>query len=459
MLLAAAPDDSPALLDEGGAMSFGELRQAAAHAGDMLAAPQKALVWLTAENTTGAVVAYLAALAAGHAVALLPPGLPSERSQAMLRRYRPDIILGGEAPPAGWKADGALAGLPLWRRPAEGGLHPDLCLLLATSGSTGNPRLVRLSHRAVAANARQIVAALAITPEDRALLHLPLFYSFGLSVLNSHLAAGAPVVLAREGLAQKGLWELARRHRATVLPGVPVQFEMLRRLNLDGLEVPQLATFIQAGGRLAPAAVRFFAAFAAKRGGRFHVMYGQTEAAPRMAVMPAAEVARRPAQAGHPVPGGRFEIVGSDGESLPRGQNGEIVYRGPNVMMGYARERADLGRGDEMGGRLATGDIGNLDAEGFLTVTGRSGRFAKIDGLRLDLSDVEALAGGDAVAVEGNDRLILFTTAAESETTAMRTAVARGCHLHPGRIEIRRLPELPTLPSGKPDRHRLETLA
>ncbi len=459
MLLAAAVDDAPALLHDGGAVSFGGLREAVATARRALAAPAKALVWLAADNRPEVAILHVAALAEGHVVALLPAEMAAERRRALLEAYRPEIVVGGTAPGDQWQAVGAAAGLPLWRRPPQGAIHPDLCLMLATSGSTGNPRFVRLSRRAVTANARQIAEALAITPDDRALLHLPLHYSFGLSVLHSHLLAGAPVVLAGGGLVQNRLWDLAQRHKATVLPAVPVQFDMLRRLDFERLGVPTLGSFIQAGGKLSPALVQFFAAFATARGGRFHVMYGQTEAAPRMAVMPAGEAAHRPDQAGRAVPGGRFEVVDERGRALPSGERGEIVYHGPNVMMGYAERREDLGRGDEMGERLATGDTGSLDADGYLTVAGRRGHFAKVDGLRLDLADVEAAAGGGAVAVAAEGRLVLFTTGDDAEATSIRSRVAAACGIHTGRVEVRRLPELPTLPGGKPDRRRLEALA
>ena len=456
------PPEALALLDERTHLTHTALRQAIAQA--PLTRPTKALVWLLTPNSLPAVVGYLAALAAGHAVCPLDPGLGPERLADLARRFEPDLVLTPAAasqPPVPdlVPAPSPVAGLALWRRaetlPVFGPIHPELTLVLATSGSTGNPRFACLSAAAVAANTAAIIQVLGIGPKDRALAHLPLWYSYGLSVLHSHLAAGGSVVITDRSLLDDGLWRLARATEVTALAGVPFHWESLLRLDLARLNVPSLRLFTQAGGRLAPDRVRRAAEMCARQGGRFHVMYGQTEAAPRITTLPAGEAATRPDAVGPALPGGRLEILTEAGPTTEPGVVGEVIYYGPNVMMGYATDRAELALGDRLGGRLATGDLGRLDADGTLVLTGRKRSFAKLLGLRIDLADVEAAAEAIApvVAVQDGERLVLVTTEDDPEIQRrLRVAVATATGLHPGALVCRLVAAFPRLPNGKIDR-------
>ena len=467
-------DHDPALIGdppEGISLSHGELRRTLARAVPALALPAKGLVWLLAPNSVPAAVGLLAALAAGHAVAVLDPGLGPERLAELARRFEPELVLTPashpEPPVPGLvpvpPGSGEPAGLRLWRRaatvPAAGPVHPELALLMATSGSTGNPRFARLSAGAVAANTAAIIQVLGIGPGERALAHLPLWYSYGLSVLNSHLAAGGSVVLTGRDLLDDRLWQLARDTGATALAGVPFHWESLLRLDLARLAVPGLRLFTQAGGRLPPDRVRRAAAMCAGQGGRFHVMYGQTEAAPRITTLPAGEALIRPEAVGPALPGGRLEILTDTGPTTEPGVVGEVIYYGPNVMMGYASDRAGLAAGDQLGGRLATGDLGRLEADGTLVLTGRKRGFAKLLGRRVDLADAEAAAEAvaPAVAVQEGERLVLVTTAADPGLQRrLRAAVEAATGLHPGALVCRAVAAFPCLPNGKIDRRRLE---
>jgi len=352
----------------------------------------------------------------------------------------------------------------VWSRHAAGAAepHPDLGLLLATSGSTGDPKLVRLSRRAVLANAEAIAQSLDLTGEAVAPTTLPLFYTYGLSVLHSHLVRGATVVLTAEPLVQRPFWEVARRHRITSLAAVPYQYEMLRRLRFDPAAYPGLRTLTQAGGRLRPELVGDFAARMAAVGGALWVMYGQTEATARIAVLPPEHLADRPGSVGRPVPGGALSVRRDDGtETTAPGVTGEVVYRGPNVMMGYAETAADLARPDELGGVLHTGDVGHLDADGFLYLTGRRKRMGKIFGVRVNLDDIERTAAryGPVAAVAGDDRVRVFVEGADaSATRSIRTELAHWLDTHSSGLEVLGLPRLPLLPTGKIDYRELERL-
>ena len=170
-------------------------------------------------------------------------------------------------------------------------LHPDLALLLPTSGSTGSPKLVRQSIRNLRANGEAIIEYLSITSEERAITSLPMHYTYGYSVLNSHLMAGATMLVTERSVVDKDFWTFFTNQRATSLAGVPFTSPMLERIGFQRMELPSLRTMTQAGGKMTPALVRSFADYSLDEAA-FFVMYGQTEATARMATF------REMAQAG-----------------------------------------------------------------------------------------------------------------------------------------------------------------
>jgi len=371
-----------------------------------------AVVFLPFETTVGAIARYLAAVRLGRPVALLDP---EGDHAALIDRFTTTEV------------------------------HPDLALLLTTSGSTGNPKLVRLSAGAVRANAEQISEVLGITADDVAITTLPLFYSYGMSVLNSHLLRGATLVLERTGIMQRDFWTAVSEHGVTSMAFVPYQYEMLRRLRFDPAKYPSLRTLTQAGGRLRTDLVTDFAQRMATVGGRLFVMYGQTEAGPRMATLPPADLAGKLGSVGRALPGGEFTIAPDD----------EVVYRGPNVMMGYADTAADLAKPDEMGGVLHTGDLGRVDEDGFLFITGRTKRMGKVFGVRINLDDVEK--NFPVAAVAGDDKLHVFAEGlADDEARDLRTKIAEWLGTHHTGVNVRSVDALPLLPNGKIDYRALE---
>jgi len=453
-----ARDDAPALMDLDSARwrSYGELRAATRELATALQADHKHLVFLAAANDWASVVALLAALEAGHAVALVDPDTGAAQLADLRARYQPELSISSSPRPGAERLGGH--GWTVWLERSGGspahGLHPDLALLLSTSGSTGSPKFVRLSLANLAHNAAAIGEVLHITAHDRAVGHLALHYSYGLSVLTSHLRAGAGVLLLAQGLTSKTVWNAIRDQRCTSLPGVPYHYELLRRLDLDKLDVPYLACLTQAGGKARPELIAHFHHQMRRRGGRFYVMYGQTEAAPRITTLPSERLPEKLGSVGPPLPGGRIEIVDDQAQPCPPGTPGEVVYCGPNVMLGYALSRACLSMGDEMGGRLATGDLGYLDDAGFLFLTGRSSRIAKVFGVRINLDEVEMQAGAELplAAVDGNDQVRIFVEqATPAQLDAMRQMVLQRVQVQPSALRIESIDKLPLKDNGKVD--------
>ncbi len=389
-----------ALIADTEVLTYDELADLVARAQARLA-PTQQLVGLVPTNTIEFVVAYLAALAGGHTVLL-------SRDLTLPRAYGAS---------ATW-ADGGFA--PTGR--PEPRLHPDLRLLLSTSGSTGSPKLVRLSRTNLESNASAIASYLGLTADDRAITTLPLDYCYGLSVLHSHLSVGAAVVLTDRSVAEPALWQLAAATGVTSFAGVPYTFDLLDTAGWP--ELPTLRQVTQAGGRLAADRVRAVAERGRREGWDFVVMYGQTEATARIAYLPPALTDSHPGAIGIAIPGGALRIDCIDGRA---DDVGELVYSGPNVMMGYAHCAADLRLGPELG-ELRTGDLARRNDAGLFEVVGRRSRFAKLFGQRIDLDRVETLLTlGDhevACAESADSTRLVVAVAGEPDPVAVEEVFA-----------------------------------
>lgn len=474
-LRADAPD-RPILWDD---MTAGWQTESALRAGCMAVAghlerPEKQLVFLLAHNRTAILVAFLAAAAAGHAVALIDPNLPADRLDHLCARYRPDIVAGVEeadwirhatGQPDDWEfTASAFPSLILARRKApeaEPAIAPELQLLLLTSGTTGSSKFVRLSRKAITANARQIASSLSLDSTSVAIAHLPLHYSYGLSVVTSHLAAGGRIAMLDDAVTSTSFWDKVGGSGGTHFPGVPFHYSVLARLGF-GVAPASVDTFTQAGGHLDTRLQKAILEKTAERGARFFVMYGQTEASPRMTTLPHDRLHEKMGSVGIALPDGKLLIVDGDGKALPAEEVGTVVYDGPNVMMGYAEGREGLAAGDLLGGRLDTGDLGWLDSEGYLFLSGRVARFAKIAGLRLSLDDIEKeiAALGTVACVDQGERIIVtFEGAVPEDAKARLKSLALACKIPAASFAVRSLPDLPRKANGKIDYARVREMA
>ena len=383
--LGAAEASAIALVDDDRHLTYGELANAAADRCRELDLDDRSLVVLSGATSTELIITYLALVIGGH-VPLLAGGHPARLADA----WRPDATLTVGA-----------GGIDVQRRRPNTTrvLHPDLALLLSTSGSTGSPKLVRLSHANVAANAASIVEFLRLSPDDRGITSLPLHYCYGLSVLHSHLAAGATLVVTTASVVDPCFATSMVDHGVTNLAGVPHSFELLERAGPDRINTPTLRLVTQAGGKMAADDLTRWRRRLAAWGAELYVMYGQTEATARMAYLPPDLAERHPAAIGRAIPGGRLVLRPVDG--APDGV-GELVYRGPNVMLGYATGDRDLALGATLE-ELATGDLARFHAgDDVYEIVGRRSRFVKPFGLRVDLDAVEAALRRELHALGGS---------------------------------------------------------
>jgi acyl-CoA synthetase (AMP-forming)/AMP-acid ligase II len=448
-ILGPADDDAIALVGvDGSSATYGALRDLA----DRVREGGHALAFMRAENTVPAVSAYAACMEAGVVLLLLDRDIHEEALRALIEIYQPDLLLNIDAP-AGYSplADSPF-GVSAAAAPHRVALHPDLALLLSTSGSTGTPKLVRLSGDAVLHNAQAIAQGLGIAGDDRAISSLPYSYTYGLSVINSHLASGATVVLTDASIVAREFWHAVDAHSVTSIAGVPSSYRMLRQMRWDPARHATLRYATQAGGRLSDEDRRHFIDLFTQAGKHFFVMYGQTEATARMTIAQPEDLERLLATAGRAVPGGALEIVDPDENGV-----GQVVYRGPNVMMGYAESPADLMNGDEMAATLYTGDLGYLDGD-LLVLTGRTKRIVKVFGKRVSLDDVEAWLSQrlDSIAVQGDDAVVVVAVGPSAAPPEVRTDLAEYLGVHPSGVRLARIDELPLMSSGKVDLQRVK---
>ena len=409
---------------------------------------EKRLVAIVAEPTEHSIIPYLAALHGNHAVALLPP-CKAAALDDFIADFDPDIVF--RRFDGRWRCQ-VRAGVP------KGGLHGDLALMLGTSGSTGKSQYVRLSASAVEANAKSIRNYLDLTHADRAALILPFHYSYGLSILNSHLIAGASIYFPQYGASDAGFVEELCAAACTNIGGVPYSYEQMEQAGFRERELPELRFMTVAGGRLSDGLAETFRAHLAQRNMHFFMMYGQTEATARIAYVPPAQLAGNIGSIGIAIPGGSLWLADEDGHPIHRdGEVGELIYSGPNVMMGYASSRDDLSKGSEIVD-LRTGDMARRDSQGFYSVVGRRKRMSKIAGLRVSHEAIEAAfdQAGITAAVMGDDERLLalvISTQKDDEVFKVMMAASGLPRLY---LEISRGTSLPRLASGKVDYSALQ---
>jgi acyl-coenzyme A synthetase/AMP-(fatty) acid ligase len=381
--------------------------------------PERSLYFCLCKNSCGSVVGYAAGIKNKSVPVLLDCNIHKELLLRLIDTYKPNYLF---APNDyildyyGCKKVADILDYSLFKFDGHRQIlmHPDLALLLTTSGSTGSPKFVRQSYKNILSNAQAIQKYLHITSEDMPITTLPMNYTYGLSIINSHLISGATILLTDRTIMQKEFWQFFKERRATTFGGVPYTYEMLKKLRFFTMDLPHLKYLTQAGGKLCYELTKEYADYCAKKNIDFIVMYGQAEATPRMSYLPAEFALSKCGSIGKAIPGGRFELIDIDNSIIEEpDKEGELVYYGDNVAMGYAECREDLKEGDKWQGRLLTGDIARRDKDGYYYITGRKKRFIKLFGNRVNLDECEQVVKrvvADCACGGVDDKLIIYIT-------------------------------------------------
>jgi len=353
----------------------------------------RSLIFVLAENDIEFVVSYISFFKKGIVQMLLNPKIPTAFLNELIETYMPNYIFLPNSRKNDLKSCEVLSELDNYKiielnKSNSYSLNKDLILLLGTSGSTGSKKFVRISYENIFHNTLDIVNFLKIDENHRTISTMPPFYTYGLSVINTHLFAGASILVTNARAIEKTFWKLMRDKKVCSFAGVPYFYEVLNKIKFDKIDLPHLKYFTQAGGALRKDLIEYFLTYSEKNKKEFVVMYGQTEATARMTYLPYKMLKKKIGSVGIPIACGKIHLLSDNSKN---DKKGEIIYEGKNVSLGYAKSFKDLIKGDQNKGILKTGDLAVKDSDGYLYITGRKSRDIKLFGHRVSLDEVEQI--------------------------------------------------------------------
>ncbi len=448
------PFDSIALIDsDGDEASYGDIVDFSQEFGDIIA--KRSLVFIKCRNCVGSVIGFLASISDQIVPLLLDDSMDDGLFNRLIEVYHPQYI---------WKPDMALDnseevvfskyGYALVRTGYQSyPLYDGLSLLLSTSGSTGSPKLVRHSYVNLDSQGKNISAFFAAREDDKAIADLPMHYTMGLSVIISFLYAGATVLLTGLTVLDTEYWEYIKSNQASVFTNIPYTYEILSKLRFFRMDLPHLRILSQGGGKLREELFVQCVDYANKNGKQFIATYGQTEGTARMAYLPSEYAGDKVCSIGKAIPGGKLYLIDENDSVITRqDQEGELVYEGPNVTLGYAESAEDLLKGDERKGILRTGDIAKMDEDGFFYITGRKSRFLKLTGHRVSLDECEKLVTarfGNQCACTGDDTKLCVHICGEFDQNEVIDYISSVTKMNTCMICVMELDKIPRSSTGK----------
>ena len=263
-------------------------------------------------------------------------------------------------------------------------------LLLPTSGTTQSPKFVRLSKSNLIENSKGIINELNIKKNHTTITTMPMGYSYGLSILNTHLLIGSKIVLNESTIFEKAFWNKIKEKKINSFGGVPEFYDFLRKLKFDQKDLSSIKYITQAGGKLESDTINYLEKMCLKKRINFFKMYGQTEASPRISILKWKFFKRKKDSVGKPLKGCKVGLIDSKGKTInKKNKIGEIFIKGKNVCLGYSKNINDLSKKDINKKRLLTGDLGFIDEDNFIFIVGRKKRFVKLFGIRMEMNDIE----------------------------------------------------------------------
>lgn len=329
----------------------------------------------------------------------------------------------------------------------------ELSLLLTTSGSTGSPKLVRHSYKNLEYSYKTVASFFGFLPTDNGMADLPMQYTMGLSVICSHLYAGAKVTLTNHSLMNPEFWDRFQKEKITDFTGVPFSYEVFDRLGFFRKNMPDLRILAEGGGRLSDQLYHKIAEYANTYGKQFFATFGTTETTARLSYLAPESALEKIGSIGKAIPGGELFLCDGNKNRIERiVAEGELGYAGENVTMGYAYCRADLLKGDDRKGVYITGDIAKRDEDGCYYIIGRNARFLKLYGLRISLDQCERLIRDEFnidCACTGNDKLMRIYISENESKHRIVDFISEKTHLFRNIFKVNYIPQIPRSSTGK----------
>ena len=442
--------------DNGTKLTYGDLEQEASKLSKAIGG--RCLTFILCKNSIGSVLSYISCIQNRIVPLMLNASIDDGLLSNLVNIYSPKFIFSPDDKVLPFEVDhnvNSFFGYNIYRTcfEKEYELYDDLALLLTTSGSTGSPKFVRQSYKNIESNAKSIVEYLNLGENERPVTSLPMNYTYGLSVINSHLMVGATICVTDKTFMQKEFWNFVKEQKVTSIAGVPYNYEILDKLRFTRMDLPYLKTMTQAGGKISLELHKKFAEYAKESGKKFVVMYGQCEATARMGYLPPERALDKIGSMGLVIPGGKFHLKDVDGSYINKPEkSGELIYEGENVTLGYAEKGEDLVKGDERNGILETGDIAKFDSDGYYYIVGRKKRFLKVFGNRVNLDELERLIRSHfdiEMAIGGVDDKVTLFVLSDDKNDEIKKFLEETTKLNHTAFNFRKVDSIPHNDSGK----------
>lgn len=440
--------------DGGGQLTYGDIVNLRKNISVCI--PERELVFCLCENRVGALAGFLTLYDCKDVCLLLSAHIDRGLLDSLYKTYQPSYFWMPESLSAdfGFEVVYTYKGYVLSKTGNKAPeMHPDLSMLMTTSGTTGSPKLVRHKYGNIESNARNVAKIFGWTSEERGIIDLPMQYTMGLNVINSHLYAGATVLLLEANLMSPNYWKFIKEQKGTNFTGVPFSYEILNRLRVQRMDLPYLTTFAEGGGKLSDSLFTSFANYAEEKGKRFFATFGTTETSARLAYLPPECATTHIGSIGRAIPEGKLILVDENGQEISAADvEGELRYEGPNVTMGYGECLDDLKKDDEFCGVYETGDIAKKDVDGFFYIVGRKKRFLKLFGLRVSLDQSEKIISehfGIECACTGDDTKMRIFITKEELKEEVKQLISGKTGLKASSFDVNVIEVIPRFESGK----------
>ena len=364
---------------------------------------QKSVTIIIAKNHYECFIGYIALIMFGRTSILLDENFSLKFLQNLIKKYRVNYIFASNEHQSKIKdTDIIHQGDEYSISKTNFDLHKKIneknLLLLTTSGSTQNPKLVRLSKENLFNNTKNIIKYLNINKNHTTITTMPLGYSYGLSILNTHLYKGAKIVINKLSILEKKFWEKIEKNKVNSFGGVPEFYDFLKKIGFKKKNYPSIKYLTQAGGKMSSSTLEYFQSVSKEKKIKFYTMYGQTEASPRMAILNWKMFLKKNGSIGQPLKNYRIELIDKKKKKIRKPNiSGEIVFHGKNVSLGYAKNINDLKKGDVNKKTLFTGDLAFRDKGNYYFIVGRKKNFIKLFGKRFDLKEIKSFLNSEGI--------------------------------------------------------------
>lgn len=422
---------------------------------------KKSLTVMLANNSIGSIICYISLVKNRYPVLILDEKITKKFLKKIIKLYKPEnICLPTESSlirnNKDYKFNFEFKKFQFLKEVNKDTfeIKNNLSILATTSGSTGSAKLVRQSYNNIKSNTYSIIKYLKLNKDNITITNLPLSYTFGMSIINTHLEVGSKIVITKKTVFEKFFWELFKIHQINTIYGVPYTYEILDRLNFFSKNTKNLKLLAQAGGKITETLQRKIYFYINRYKKIFSIMYGQAEATTRISYLPYNKFGKKIGSIGIPIPGGKIKLIGDNSQEIKNPSTiGEIVYEGKNVCMGYAFDRGDINKKDEWNGKIFSGDLAKRDNEGYYYIVGRRKRFSKIYGLSINLDEIENLlkskfSFSEFAVISLENKIMIF-----SSTRGMKNKILNyirtNININIRTFEIIFIKKIPNLSNGK----------